>query len=355
MKAINRQRFGFTLVELLAVTVIIAILAGLTTLATTSAMRSAREAKTRGTISKLDAAIQEIFEEYEEKFESISFNDTGLDGKQINAVRLHLIRDLMRMEMPCQWCEVVDGFTAQNPGAGSFPKAIRAPFTLSCNSRNFQLDTPRVLEIYRKVFNDNFDANKWPNPLTASAELLFLVIMNLNPEALSSFNDSEIGDSDGNGLFEFHDAWGTPILFLRWAPAFPGSDRQPDVITPSGYPLGNVGKWNDGPSNWDNLDESLQEAMSNAVQRYSDPFDQDGMYNNWFLYPLVYSAGADKVDDIHHEELPARNTYTYPDILDPFHSPDGLPLDGTAPDGTSGNGVLNHYDNIHNHRAGGSF
>lgn len=38
------------------------------------------------------------------------------------------------------------------------------------------------------------------------------------------FNESNVGDTDGDGLSEFLDAWGTPIGFLRWSPGFTESE-----------------------------------------------------------------------------------------------------------------------------------
>ena len=373
---------GFTLVELLAVTVIIAILASLTTLAMNSSVQAAKEAKTRGTILKLDTALQQIYESYEDKFENIfsSNHEANLRNQVgggvpndefqriVGKAKLHFIRDLMRMEMPIDWNEVNFNDATTTDG----PISI-APTT---NTYSIWVEKPRVLDFYRDAYTNTGAANI--NTRLASAELLFLVVMNLNPEALESFHESEIGDIDGNGLFEFHDAWGNPIQYLRWAPAFAGSDKQPDVITRSGFPLNtdlpdnagdsdNVTTWkNNDPASVDNDEwddpstisdttvRALVSAMQQAASKHHDPFDTEWQTRSWFLYPVVFSAGADQKNDIYmvsptYSASMTAWTSTSQPMIDPFETPLGIPQN------KDDDGVLNHYDNIHNHRISGGF
>ena len=145
----------------------------------------------------------------------------------------------------------------------------------------------------------------------------------MNPEALESFHSSEIGDFDKNGLLEFHDAWGTPIRFFRWGPAFADSDKQAFDGNPD------------------------------------DPFDTREVPEGWFLYPLIVSAGPDKIFDINARSAsPIPSSVTFPNIYNPFtHDVDvGRPTDlENKNDGSPSNGVWNHFDNIHNHRSAGGF
>jgi hypothetical protein len=95
-----------------------------------------------------------------------------------------------------------------------------------------------------------------------------------------------------------------------------------------------------------------------ANGNYSDPFDPGGHINRtWFVYPLIVSGGADgSVDLAFDYPLPPPappdslpSTVSSPTvILHPTRFPWGLPAD------TDKNGVLNHYDNIHNHRSSGN-
>ncbi len=350
LSTLHCKRSAFTLVELLAVVAIIGILAGMSTLALNSATQAAKEAKTRGTILKLDTAMQLIFEEYEEKFEalekvrnvadgSLVTISSGFAGRQADRAKLHFIRDMMRMEMPTTWEEAIDSAAADDA-----PKAKPIPLG------TFQVDVPGVSEFYwRARYNataKHTDLTKINDEL-ASAELLYLIIMNLNPEAFESFNESEIGDYDGNGLYEFHDAWGNPIKFLRWAPAWMGTDKQPDVMT-----LGGAATKDDWKSPYDadaDPDSELGKAMTAANNNFHDPFDSNASDIAWFLYPVIFSAGQDKEFDVYMgPDSPVAPSVTtspmLPHILYPFAAPLGAPVTGEG-----------YFDNIHNHRMSGGF
>jgi hypothetical protein len=148
-------------------------------------------------------------------------------------------------------------------------------------------------------------------------------------------------------MLEFHDAWGNPIRFIRWAPGFV-SDLQPSPSDPAGR---------------------------------HDPFDPLKLEPVAFaLYPLIYSAGPDRTGDILHPlwsttiltdnpqqpALPSTasfisaNYYVTPNqpllpICDPYGSTVananfglvGSPVDEDG-DGDTGGWA----DNIHNHLIG---
>ena len=279
-------RQAFTLVELLVVCAIIVILAGLALFVVSSVAHSSKVTKTRSTIQKLDAAMRQIFETYEDRFQEIKIRIAkdypATPGESEEATRerqaaiaAHYIRDLMRMEMPQNGEEVqLEPLKLEYKGTDYPPVE----------------DSLSLLEYYR-----NTTVNTTP-----SAALLFLIIQNLNPEALEAFHGSEVADTDGDGLLEFVDAWGKPIRFLRWAPAFSDSDIQ--------------------------------------LKSFPDPTDERTGAVGWFLYPLIYSAGADGKYGL--EDDPAQLPMVGDDgILDPFKFPFG------EPDGTR-----SHFDNIHNHQ-----
>ena len=334
-------RQAFTLVELLVVGVIIVMLMTLTLFVMNMVTASTKEAKTRATVQKLDAAMQQIFEAYEDRFiviknrvaqefPSPTFTDT--DRQKIAA---HFIRDTMRMEMPQSWAEVYDSTDSNKPPL--------EPIKIAGTS--FAVEESPLLSYYWQAYQV---AEKPPG----RAALLFLIIQNLNPEALETFHGNEVADTDGDGLLEFVDAWGNPIQFLRWAPAFPGSDVQPDVLKMAEY----APKVDRGTNKvwWDNRNQPpLSDAMMQASAACPDLLDE--RVNNvhgvvgWFLYPLIYSAGPDGRYDIIDEQTDGNNEPVSPivgteDILDPYAFPYGMPGDA------DGNRVLNHFDNIHNHR-----
>jgi hypothetical protein len=368
-------------VELLTVVVIISMLAGMSLLALTGTMTAAKESKTRGTITKLNTAILDIFESYQERFDNISINPGDLTTAGVVAndrncalAKLHFIHDIMRMEMPFKWEEITHNTDQLSP----VTTQLNNEFTGLIRIGNYHIldRAPPVTIYYRTALKsiltgwDAVTGRPLVNSQSPSSELLFLIIANLNPEALENFHGSEIGDIDNNGLREFHDAWGHPIHFIRFAPAFTGSDLQPDVITASNYPLSGTA---DNTTNWVNpvtipndasgqpdtsgltltsLQQDLFVSMMN--NRYPDPFDPNGHINrSWFLYPLIVSGGADGLVDLYFDiNLPPSVSIANPltDIFCPTRTALGIPYDTDTM-----NGVLNHYDNIHNHRSSNSF
>ena len=348
------KRTAFTLVELLTVIVIIAMLAALSMVALSGAAQTAKEMKTFATIQKIDAAIAEIYETYDEKFESIrplkisatnSDNDIdniidttgGIDLTGTAMVKRHLMWDLMRMEMPSNWKEVASTSVA------SVPVQVRRSGTPV--SRSFQVDVPAVFWYYANL------ASKVTGNV-GDSELLYLIIANLNPEALENFRGGEVGDLDDNGLMEFHDAWGNPIYFLRAAPAFTGSDKQPDFVGHVNERWKSSGKKVDR-NNWG---DAINDGKD-IIQRLMDPLDPNldaqSHSPSWFVYPLIYSAGPDKKDGINYFRIdeidaaasdpPGRGDLIpprRPEDINPFLHIRGLPTGNT------------HFDNIHNHRRG---
>jgi hypothetical protein len=108
-----------------------------------------------------------------------------------------------------------------------------------------------------------------------SAECLYMIVQ-ADPEARERFQSNEIGDADGDGMFEFHDGWGMPILFLRWAPGFvPKSELM------TGDP------------------EADPDPMN--PRRIGELAQQDGKWirpasiATFRLIPLIYSAGPNKL------------------------------------------------------------
>ncbi|MDR0328966.1 MAG: type II secretion system GspH family protein [Planctomycetaceae bacterium] len=319
----SANRRAFTLVELLMVCVIIALLAVLTLIMVNKATNSSKAAKTRATIQKIDTAIQQIFESYEDKLSNIVKKVTqdyhGLVKEDQHKVSLHIIRDIMRMEMPQNWAEVND-----------------PPLeTESIGGNKYKAD-PSPLLVYYK----NAEAGVPAGKTHGRAALLFLIIQNLNPEALEAFHGSEVADTDGDGLLEFVDAWGKPIQFLRWAPAFTDSDLQQNVLAlcePKYVPEKDIEKNREWWGTWETRKPLLQQAMVQASINHPDVLDEDVNIIGWFLYPLVYSAGPDGQYGLDDGETIAP-TVGENGTIDPYAFPFGMP------NGSS------HFDNIHNHQ-----
>jgi len=326
----NTIRQAFTLVELLVVGAIILILVALTLFAMSMVTASTKITKTRTTIQKIDTAMQHIFGTYEDKFVVIKkkvaadYPTPTFSEEEQQKIAAHFIRDTMRMEMPSSWAEVYD--SAVNPHTPLGPIKI--------TETDYAVEESPLLKYYWKAYET---AEKTPN----RAALLFLVIQNLHPEALEAFHGSEVADTDGDGLLEFVDAWGKPIQFLRWAPAFSDSDLQQDVLKMAGdFPK--TGPQSEKVTWWRAREIPLLDAMKRASANQPDLLDERTDTIGWFLYPLIYSAGPDGkygiTDEMMNGTVPQSPTAENEGILDPFMFPLGMP-DGSE-----------HFDNIHNHQ-----
>ncbi len=120
----------------------------------------------------------------------VPLNMSAMTPAQAAQTRLNAIRDLMRMEMPERWNDVING-----PISG--------------------IPEPSL----HKLYNTKYNATK-PGPDHAMAKCLYLWVMTAIPDAKTMFSSREIGIVDGDGWQTFIDGWGHPISFLRWAPGF---------------------------------------------------------------------------------------------------------------------------------------
>jgi prepilin-type N-terminal cleavage/methylation domain-containing protein len=328
----NTRRLGsaFTLVELLVVMVVIGILAGVVLGALGAARETARVAKTKATIAKLDKFVAAKYESFLTR--RLPVNTRGFTPKQAAAVRLLALRDLIRMEMPERFSDITRVPITRTTLQQDWPDATSGLYTFLSN--NYTAITRPSLS---RAYKTRYDASD-KLPAYESAECLYMIVTVGDPEARSQFGESEVGDADGDRLPEFHDAWGNPIQFFRWAPAF----TDPTVWTP---------------------DSSLQ--SSDAANDH-DPFDPYQLeipsatvpLAGLRLVPLIYSPGPDGIYGL----SPATNyafagsPYWYVSGGSVVPNPAGGPLvSGDANVSPAGPASVlhdksDHLDNIHNHR-----
>lgn len=334
---------GFTLVELLVTVTIIGILASLVLGALGAARESARRVKTRSTITKLDMIVMEQYESYRTR--RVPINTVGMEPMAAAQARLLAIRDIMRMEMPERWSDVSSGPVAPI----SRPPLSRA-YWRRYNQASLKCQAMYPSGSYRDQAQERL--NRY-----SSAECLYMIVtMAGGADARDRFNDSEIGDADGDTLPEFHDAWGNPILFLRWAPGLTDSDLQARVF------------FEDPTTPGDFIQDAT--AVQQAALEDHDPFDYRNLYSYAYrLVPFIYSAGPDGIYDINFEGGYWFASQGDPFVFGPASDPNeaGIPVDSrnesvTAmdPPGDPSDPQyspnkrtpysLDHYDNVHNHR-----
>ncbi len=234
------SRSGVTLVELLITILIISILAALILGVAAVAGETAREAHTRNIVTRLHTLLMEHYDTYKTRRVKLQaagrsmaiqriLPDTAAEkGKRLAEARLYALRELMLMEVPDRWSDVLlnavpadsdrrrttPAIRSTRTCAGIRPRAHVAREHLSaplCRNRRPQQfvdrqrqHTPRRFATTRAPSACTW-SSRWP-PATA------------RPARCSARAD--IGDTDGDGALEFLDGWGHPINFLRWAPGF---------------------------------------------------------------------------------------------------------------------------------------
>lgn len=332
LRGVCRERSGFTLVELMTVIAIIGLLSAFSVTIVRSSIESAKETQTRTTIAKIDNVLTTAYEKYQYRrvdltnyYRKYSTNRTLAEKTEY---RIGKLRDKLRCDFPC---------TPEELGLSSVPS-----FENGSGDQNY---TPIQAAIASAVstaaaggtlsamkYDEESPAGTVRYRFVANAELLYLVIMNADPEARSLFSEREVADVDGNGLKEFVDGWGKPICWMRWAPSLPRSDRQPSI------------------------DSIRSQVGTNGVpDRYdADPFDPLGLgYGGevgWFLVPYVFSAGPDGLYGLKMPGMDGDTNWTNVEFVNnPFK---GCSASSWAPSGYAlvGQEINTSYkDNIDNH------
>ncbi len=127
----DRIRPGFTLVEILAVMVVMSIMAGMVLTAIQGVSATAKASRTRSIIATVDSVIQEQYDAYKYRALSVEppnysqLTPTGdtygyeLLSSEAARVRMLMIRDLQRMELPDRLSDIANApaviMAAANP------------------------------------------------------------------------------------------------------------------------------------------------------------------------------------------------------------------------------------------------
>jgi prepilin-type N-terminal cleavage/methylation domain-containing protein len=289
--ASRSSRRAFTLVELLITITIISILASLILGVASVAGETARHRKTEQMIARLHTLLMEHYDTYKTRRVAVRPEITsGINNQNISAAqkgqmmalaRLYALRELILMEVPDRWSDVLLTDVPKNPGG--FRDAY-FPFFQDTAQASPTTGRTALADVYLRRYAAIATGN---NSLTGQrntaeeitdnqgAECLYLVITLAtgDGEARTMFGESTIGDTDGDGAKEFLDGWEHPINFLRWAPGFDSQIQ---------------------------LDTSELSVMSPidraaAITNDHDPFDVYRIDEQAYrLVPLIFSAGPDE-------------------------------------------------------------
>ncbi|KLU05093.1 putative signal peptide and transmembrane protein [Rhodopirellula islandica] len=276
---------------------------------------SARTSRTRTIVGLIDNVIQEKYESYKYRSLPVEIPTTdylaGVTGSTLSfevmgteaaRVRLNMIRDLQRMEMPDRYSDFMGATwapasvygsanrvmidTADIDGDGDTTEIIgtrqerssRLPFSMSWFSSG---SAPSLVQSYQ---------NRVPTTATEefqSAECLYLILAtsySAGTPAIDAIPTSNIGDVDGDGMFEILDGWGFPIGFIRWPIGYDDPDGALDLNTPDEFDLFKSDFYYTVQTPPAPSSASVLPAVNVNGGAYGAP---------WALRPLIISSGED--------------------------------------------------------------
>ncbi|MDA0659144.1 MAG: type II secretion system protein [Planctomycetota bacterium] len=344
----NRRRRGFTLVELLVSMAILTLLASILLVGLAGVTEKAREDRTRTLIERLNVIIMDQWDSYGTRRAAVNLTNVK-NQKARMQLRLFAIRELMRMEMPDNKQEVFERTTSTPPG----PWITTPPASwLAYQQMAMRLTKTNTLQdAFKKWSTDN-----------EGSECLYLILSRINDgdaTALSQFKETEIVDTDGDGMPEIVDGWGRAILFVRWAPGFsthPGADGawgRKGVDDDSDGLIDNPTEF--GAPGSDDISSPSGVHDRRTVRDEFDPLHVDLFWQNptkksieypFPLFPLIASAGPDKelgiylLNNSNLQEIRMNSPYW----VDPDSITGPMPLQVGTPDYET----QTYLDNIHN-------
>jgi prepilin-type N-terminal cleavage/methylation domain-containing protein len=335
MIRVRKACSGFTLVELLVVIAILGTISGLFIYSYRTARLESSNQKTQTTIQKLSEIINSRMQEYENLAVPFAISSTAVPRpgtptppqrvlsreELIERAKLLMAREIIRTEMPDHPDDLkATPYWLDPSRLGPSPVVIRpldtclvepsaTPFPPNPNTPMVMVPTTpirptgltsKAARIFGRLATISASsaasgANAWDLE-NANAELLFLIVEDSEFDggsAIEMFDQSEIRDTDGDGLSEFIDAFGRPIRWIRW----PTGLQQPG----RGYP--------------DMLNPSVVHQVSQDLSVDSEPLDRLRTDPGWnepatsefkpglFPPPLIVSAGPDGYFGLNFREV----------------------------------------------------
>ena len=271
-RRLQRENRAFTLVELLVVIAIITVLASTALFTMFGVREDVRETRARAEVAKINELIMEKWESYRTRAIPIRI-PAGTDPRTAAAMRLNAVRELMRMELPDR---ITDLYLRDGAGNWASPTSVANPAAyFGTTPVGLSAPPSAWLGFQRRIMANTARGKIW-SPLHEHSECLYMILAGIrdgDTTGLEWFSESEMGDTDDDGMPEILDSWGRPIYFLRWAPGYASDLQDPSRREPDPFDPLRV------DPRWENNDDS------NPNTKLDDPFA---------LFPLIYSGGRDK-------------------------------------------------------------
>ncbi len=260
-------RRGFSLVELLTVLAILSILVALTASGVIKTIDYQHRSNTSTLLNKVHGELSKQWTATLDtaKGETPSPTVVSMAGGDPERAKVIWIKFRLKQEFPMSYAE------ALNPGGGVVPI----------------VDLPSR---YARDLGGRTNAN---NPLTESAACLLLALKKTRRgtgfNAEQAFGASAMKDTDGDGLPELVDSWGTAVFFYRWGTGSLELDQLGGARTSNltrdredpGHTLMNM--------NWNSSAGATQFAQLLHAIRYNNaPY-------SWYTEPTVVSAGGNRL------------------------------------------------------------
>ncbi len=336
----STHRNAFTLVELLITVVILGIISGMLSIAVGGTRRQAQETRARAFVDRLNLLVLQIYELESER--RVSMPSNSFNQIERNYTQLMWKRDWLRAALPDRISDIDIVPSLGAPGRrshgvqhllGTTPPTLgfidRGPPTTTPNIRDakslrYQSRIIRTYIALRQIDPSNsatdtipeqWDAVVIDNPLTSSgpadplwsithqsAECLYLILathtVNGSP-AIQTLTPRDIADTDGDGMPEVVDPWGTPLAFMRWPVGFYLTPRWNNPPVPT--ELAEIKK-RLGRDPLDLLYSDWRYRVATTPREADDPFP---------VIPMVISAGSDKLFDLVGVDVGLESTHRY--------------------------------------------
>jgi prepilin-type N-terminal cleavage/methylation domain-containing protein len=272
-KADSRHaRRGFTLVELMVVIGIIVILISILGVTLSHMGQQAKEAATNTTITKIHRMLEQRMEAFDRAMNQTEKNASR--DRTYQQARSNAITELNNLKVSVN----------------------NAQLKILVRKRFKQANFPQSFAEAGVTAPTGHTAD------TESSEVLYSMLTEgevggAAPVDAGEFLASEVGDTDGDGLIEFIDAWGSPLRFYRWPTRLFKDENGNHLEGPAKLLVQGLPQHNSATEDLlDSDPDDPLEKLAGVITALADTSTSfESLYHTPYTYhvPLIVSAGVD--------------------------------------------------------------